>query len=325
MLTLSLFFPHYYYLFLQIEIFAVLFTSKNTPMHIVDDIVKRLGIRRKRHLVPQARKATNRMEWTSTKGLLVIIGGNEDKTKTKTVLSTIAGLSHAQCISIIPTASTYGKELGDEYAAIFTQMGIPKAHVIAARYVGDADSPQYLAMADESDAFFFTGGDQVKLVQVFKETELLKKIYQKHTSGALIAGTSAGAAAVSDVMLFDGDDIGFRKGTVRTTEGFGLLPNITVDTHFTQRNRLPRLAQILARKASRYVIGVDEDTALVIQADGNAFVIGSEIVTFMAASREITTNYEELSDNAFYSVDGLSVSFLAGGAHFDLASWRMIP
>jgi cyanophycinase len=265
----------------------------------------------------------NRMEWTSTKGLLIIVGGNEDKIKTKSVLQYIADNSHASCISIIPTASTYGKELGDEYAAMFTKLGIPKAFVIAARYVGDPDTPEYHAMADESDAFFFTGGDQVKLVEVFKGTTLLQKIYAKHASGALIAGTSAGAAAVSDEMLFDGDDKGFQKGAVKTTPGFGFLPNITVDTHFTQRNRIPRLAQILARRVSPYAIGLDEDTALAIDAAGNATVIGSEMVTFMAVTNAMTTNYEQVQNQAHYSIHGLATSFLAAGGKFHLPSWTM--
>ncbi|MFY7998242.1 MAG: cyanophycinase [Candidatus Kapaibacteriota bacterium] len=261
------------------------------------------------------------MEWTSTKGLLVIIGGNEDKIKKKLVLQYVADNSHATCIGIIPTASTYGKELGDEYAAIFTKMGIPKTHVIAARYVGDADTPEYHAMVDECDAFFFTGGDQVKLVEVFQKSALMQKIYAKHSAGALIAGTSAGAAAVSDTMLFDGDDAGFKKGSVRTMQGFGLLPNITVDTHFTQRNRLPRLAQILASGANLYAIGVDENTALSIDAAGNAFVVGGEIVTFVAATNIFTSNYSNVPQGGLYSVHGLSTSFLAAGERFDLPTW----
>lgn len=265
------------------------------------------------------------MEWTSTKGLLVIVGGNEDKIKTKSVLQFITDNSHAACISIIPTASSYGKELGDEYAELFMKMGIAKTHVIAARYVGDADTPEYHAMVNESDAFFFTGGDQVKLVEVFKGTELLQKIYAKHASGALIAGTSAGAAAASDEMLFDGDEKGFQKGSVKTTQGFGFLPNITVDTHFTQRNRIPRLAQILARKVNAYAIGLDEDTALSIDAAGNAYVVGSEMVTFMAITNATTTNYEQLPNQSHYSVHGLATSFLAAGGKFHLPSWTRLP
>lgn len=264
------------------------------------------------------------MKWTSTKGTLVIIGGNEDKLKAKNVLRYVAEQSKSQCISIIPTASTYGKELGDEYAKIFVELGIPKTHVVAPRYVGDADTPEYLAMLDESDAFFFTGGDQVRLVDVFKNTSAFQKIASKHAQGALIAGTSAGAAAVSDAMLFDGDDEGLLKEAVSVTEGFGFLPLVTVDTHFLQRNRIPRLAQILARKINQYAIGVDEDTALSIDAAGNTLVVGSEFVTFMAASGGIASNYEHLQRKDRFSIHGISLSFLAAGARFHLPSWTMV-
>lgn len=280
--------------------------------------------RKNNHPVSQPRKATNSMESTSAKGRLVIIGGNEDKIKAKNVLRYVAEQSQALCISIIPTASTYGKELGDEYAEIFIEMGIPKAHVVAPRYVGDADTPEYHAMLDESDAFFFTGGDQVRLVEVFKGTIAFQKIASKHAHGALIAGTSAGAAAVSDAMLFDGDDEGLKKDAVSITEGFGFLPFITVDTHFLQRNRIPRLAQILAREANRYAIGVDEDTALSIDSAGNALVIGSEFVTFMAASGGMASNYEHVQRKDRFSIHGVSISFLAAGARFHLPSWTML-
>ncbi|MCS6808486.1 MAG: cyanophycinase [Bacteroidota bacterium] len=267
---------------------------------------------------------THRTESSPNKGTIVIIGGNEDKLGEKAILRYVAEHAHAQCISVIPTASSYGKELGDEYAEIFLQCGIPKAHVIAARYVGDPDAPEYQAMLRESDAFFFTGGDQVRLLEVFRNTEALRIITQKHAQGALIAGTSAGAAAVSDVMLYDGDDEGLKKGTVCTAEGFGFLPCITVDTHFLQRNRLPRLAQILARGVNRYAIGVDEDTALVIHSHGHALVIGSEFVTFMAASFTMTSTYNSVQDNAPFSIHGISLSFLAPGAQFHLPSWTIL-
>jgi cyanophycinase len=274
--------------------------------------------------VSQTRKVLYPMEAT-TKGQLIIIGGNEDKLKTMNILRSVVERAGAQCISVIPTASAYGKELGDEYAAIFTKLGIPKAHVIAARYVGDPDTPEYHAMVDESDAFFFTGGDQVKLVEVFQNTDLFQKIVAKHNAGALIAGTSAGAAAVSEDMLFDGDDQGFKKGSVYTMRGFGFLPNITVDTHFIQRNRIPRLAQILARRVASFAIGVDEDTALAIEPDGMASVVGSEIVTFMRADEErFVSNYDALPYDALYTVSGVSTAFLAAGAKFHLPTWSVV-
>mgnify|MGYP005857426737 CR=1 FL=1 len=274
--------------------------------------------------VSETRKVLYRMEAT-TKGQLIIIGGNEDKLKAMNVLRCVVERSQAQCVSVIPTASAYGKELGDEYAALFMKLGIPKAHVIAARYVGDPDTPEYHAMVDESDAFFFTGGDQVKLVEVFHTTDLFQKIVAKHNAGALIAGTSAGAAAVSEDMLFDGDDQGFKKGSVYTMRGFGFLPNITVDTHFIQRNRIPRLAQILARKVAPFAIGVDEDTALAIEPDGMASVVGSDIVTFMRADESrFATNYDELAYDALYSVAGISTAFLAAGSKFHLPTWSVV-
>jgi cyanophycinase len=262
------------------------------------------------------------------RGFLALIGGNEDKRDAKKILRTVATLRTTTCVSVIPTASMYGRELGEEYVELFLKMnvGITKGHVIDARSREDVlAKPEYVAHLAESDLIFFTGGDQVRLVQAFRNTEAMNMIYDRFLHGATIAGTSAGAAAASNPMIYDGDDEAFMKGAVQHTEGFGFLKTITMDTHFLQRGRIPRLAQFLAQRGSEYAIGLDEDTGIIVSPhDYTCTVFGSAMVTFMQNKGMAWTDYDNVRNGALYSVDGLGISFCASGAKFDLAEWRVV-
>lgn len=266
-------------------------------------------------------------ETPSTRGYLALIGGNEDKRDAKKVLRTVATLRETTCVAVIPTASMYGRELGEEYVELFLKMnvGITKGYVIDARTKEDVlTKPEYVDMLAESDLVFFTGGDQVRLVAAFAGTDAMSMIYNRFLAGATIAGTSAGAAAASNPMIYDGDDEAFLKGAVQHTAGFGFLPNITMDTHFLQRSRIPRLAQFLAARGSEYAIGLDEDTGIIVSPhDHTCTVFGSAMVTFMHNKQMNFTDYDHTKNGALYSVDGLGISFCAADTRFDLTSWKV--
>jgi cyanophycinase len=267
------------------------------------------------------------LQTKQSRGFLALIGGNEDKRDAKKVLRTVATLRQHTCVAVIPTASMYGRELGEEYVELFLKMnvGIAKGYVIDARTKEDVlAKPEYASMLAESDLIFFTGGDQVRLVQAFQETAAMNVIYERFLNGATIAGTSAGSAAASNPMIYDGDDEVFIKGAVQHTQGFGFLPNITMDTHFLQRSRIPRLAQFLAQRGSKYAIGLDEDTGIIVGQDNTCTVFGSAMVTFMHSKAMNFTDYEQVKNGTLYSVDGLGISFGAAGVKFDLAAWRVV-
>jgi cyanophycinase len=262
----------------------------------------------------------------STQGFLVLIGGNEDKRDAKKVLRRVATLRPSACVAVIPTASMYGAELGEEYVDLFLRMniGITKGHVLDVRDAHDAANPALVIMIEEADVIFFTGGDQVRLVQAFAGSAVMQAIYTKFAQGATVAGTSAGAAAASNPMMYDGDEEGFNKGSVQQCEGFGFLPHITMDTHFLQRNRIPRLAQMLSRGSSKFGVGLDEDTAIIVQPNLHCEVIGSAMVTFMHANHLRYSNYNDVRNGALYATDGLDISFLTEGMKFDLNTWQVL-
>ena len=188
----------------------------------------------------------------------------------------------------------------------------------------DVDKPKHFDLINEADVIFFTGGDQVRLVEIFQNSELLELIRDRFSSGVTIAGTSAGAAAASNPMIYDGDNQGFLKGTVSWCEGFGFLSNITIDTHFMERERVFRLTQFLASRKSKYGIGLSEDMAVVISPNKTLEVLGNRVITILSSNNLHYTNYNEIDIDDQITVDGLSLGFLSEGTIFDIEKWKVI-
>jgi cyanophycinase len=253
------------------------------------------------------------------KGHLILIGGSEDKVRNKDVLKEVWQTNKAKKVAIIPTASKYyPRELGEKYSSAFQDLGAEKIEVLDIRTREEADSEKNCKIIQEAECIFFTGGDQVRLVEIFSETRLLHLIKQQFEAGATISGTSAGAAAAGNMMIFDGDEMGFMKGSVNHSEGFGFLDDVTVDTHFLARGRISRLAQFLLRGYSHLGIGIAEDTGLIIYPDEKIKAIGSGMVTFINSSNITFTDYPETKIDEPFSSLGFQLSFFASGMEYDL-------
>jgi cyanophycinase len=263
---------------------------------------------------------------SQNRGILTLIGGAEDKKHDKLVLKRVwEAANKTQKVLVIPTASSYSDELGREYRYIFEEIGAKKVHYLDIRRSEEADRPLHLELMNDADLVFFTGGDQVKLAKIFLGTKLYQLIKKRFLYENLhIAGTSAGAAVQSKTLIYDGDDFGFHKGSVKSCDGFGLLPNITIDTHFMNRNRIPRLAQFLASGESKKGLGVSEDTAMMIYPNDRAEVIGSGIAVLMNADRMNYTNYHDIKEHEFVAANNIRFSFLVHGCMFDFKTWNAI-
>ncbi len=260
------------------------------------------------------------------KGTLVLVGGAEDKQYSKVVLQTIHNLNNAQNILIIPTASRYGVELGNEYKTIFEQFGAAGISVLDINHRATVDKLENLNALAQADLVFMTGGDQVKLAEIFNRTAFLRLLKERHQNENLnIAGTSAGAAVTSTILIYDGDDFGFYKGSVKDDTGFGLMPLATVDTHFMERNRIPRLVQFLASGKSKRGIGISEDTAAFVFPNNTIQIVGSGVVVLIDATNMDYTNYHEITDNQYIATSGIKISFLVHGSKFDLTKWKVLP
>ncbi len=261
----------------------------------------------------------------SQKGVLALVGGAEDKDYDKLVLKRIWEINRAKNIVIVPSASRYVEDLGREYRHIFEELGGLSVNYLDIRRKEDTQLPLYYSLVSEADLIFFTGGDQVRLASIFLGTRLFQLIKRRFLNhGTTIAGTSAGAAIQSKILLFDGDDYGFHKGSVKSSEGFGFLPRIAIDTHFMNRNRIPRLAQFLASGIKKKGIGISEDAGVFIYPNDRMEVVGGGIVVLMNADRMNYTNYFSINEHEFVAANNIRFSFLVHGNMFDLKKWNVV-
>lgn len=258
------------------------------------------------------------------KGYLIIIGGAEDRHEERYVLSNVVRVSQAQNIAVIPSASAYAGGLGEDYFLAFKNLGVANVNILDIRNRNETDNLEYLKIIDQSDLVFFTGGDQVRLFDIIGNTRMMERIKERHLyEGLSIAGTSAGAAVVSDPMIYDGNQYGLFKGSVHFSSGFGLLPGITVDTHFVARGRIGRLTQFLCTGISQRGIGLGENTGLFISPDMTATVYGSGMVTVVSTENVRYSNYNDIVEGMPISIQGIDAGFLQDGCSFDLVRWRI--
>ncbi len=261
----------------------------------------------------------------SKKGHLVLIGGKEEKKGDLVVLKRTIQLNNAKKVIVIPSAShSYSSDVGREYEVLFKDLGADMVSVVDIKKRDEADDPVIIKRVEDADLVFFSGGDQVKLVELMWESKLIKLIKKRYSGGMTIAGTSAGAAASGEMMVYDGDSMGFRKGCVDYTNGFGFIKGISIDTHFTERGRIYRLGEFIASGVESFGMGIGENTGAIIYPDMTLEVIGTGIITLLIRKPTFITNYSQVAYSDSISADGFSLSFLADGTFYDIKKRKII-
>jgi len=257
----------------------------------------------------------------------IAIGGAEDKQGDMTVLKRVLAETgkEAPRVCVITTATEYPDDARQRYMAAFARLGIaPDVQYIDSRAMAArADVVQSVAGAD---VVFFSGGDQSRLTSILAATPVADAIASRFWARDLVvAGTSAGAAAASSLMLTGGDpERGLQKGEVPMTAGFGFIPNAIIDTHFSERNRLSRLFNAVVSNPAIAGIGIDEDTAVVAYADGTLDVVGKGTVTIVNGRNITASNYTAIEAGEEIVAEGVEITRLAGGRKFSLAHRRAI-
>ena len=261
-----------------------------------------------------------------TRGIVMPIGGAEDKVGRMTVLREVvrlAGGTDARVV-VISTASSLGDEITHAYLQIFASLGVTDVVGIRPESRAQAASPDLVQAVVEGTAVFMTGGNQIKLAAIVVGTPLGQAIAAAHGRGALIAGTSAGASIMSTHMVSFGSGGATPKFRMsQVSEGLGLLPQAIIDQHFTQRNRFGRLLALVAGNPAQLGIGVDEDTAAIIRPDGLMEVIGRGVVTVMDGSEALTTAYTATGTQPLMISD-VRLHTLPRGVVFDLTGRRLV-
>jgi cyanophycinase len=259
-------------------------------------------------------------------GTLCVIGGAEDRTGARLVLSEfvrLAGGDGAR-IAVVATASSLGPEILDTYDEVFRSLGAASTVPVRPHTRAEADDPDLARLLDNVDAVFMTGGNQLILAGVMAATRFGAAMQAAYARGAVVGGTSAGASAVSEHMVAFGDEGDTpRQGSAGLAAGLGLLPGVVVDQHFDQRTRYGRLLSLVARSPSLLGVGVDEDTAAVIHGGRVLDVVGTGCV-FVVDGTSIVSDAHLAEQGAPLLVSGAIVHTLPAGARFDLLDRRLV-
>lgn len=282
-------------------------------------------------------------------GTLVIVGGGLDPANGEIYGALLAARPEgAPGIAIIPAASgesaasaraatraleRHGANPADIVTIRLAAVDDPAtAEVDESRWAGNAHDPAEIAAVERAGAIWFLGGDQARIVSTLTtkdggDTPMLAAIRQRLAAGAVVGGTSAGAAIMSEGMIGQGDSMGalLSKGggePLELTRGLGLLPGALVDQHFGERARLGRLAVALTDPAQpqRIGLGIDEDTALIVSLGENrATVAGSGYVTLLDARAAQRTPGQRIG------IEGLTLGLAGAGDSIDLAQTAITP
>lgn len=267
------------------------------------------------------------------RGILIPIGGNEDKGIAENEMYTLEFISQGILanvvresggkeakIVVITTASSIPREVGENYFDAFTKLGCKHISIIDIREREQSENPAYLKAVEEANCLLFSGGDQSKIVDKIGGTTLHQIISRKlYEEAFVLAGTSAGAMCMSEEMISGGHSTeALFKGGVNMRDGLGILPDVIIDTHFIQRGRFGRLSEAVGIFPKLIGLGLSEDTALIIRNGNECEVIGSGMLIVFDPSKLTHNNISILKEGLPVSMTNLVVNILAQGDKYYL-------
>jgi cyanophycinase len=256
------------------------------------------------------------------KGTLLIIGGHEDKKGDKVILREFVRLARSGTLVVATLASkNAGAELWENYQEVFTELGVKQSMHLNVGSREDAREITRMDMIEQADALFFTGGDQLQLTSQLGGTLLCDRIQTfYYERGGVIAGTSAGASVMCETMLVSGNGKESHKigDTLRMAPGLGFVKDMIIDQHFAERGRIGRLLAAVAQNPRILGVGVDEDTAILVEGEECFRVLGSGAV-YVVDGRSVTeTNISQTNSDHTLSIFDVQLHLLSQGDTFDL-------
>lgn len=260
------------------------------------------------------------------KGTLIPIGGNEDKGSdqnesytlefiTEGILASVVQESGGldANIVIITTASSIPEEVGEMYTSAFTELRCTNFEVLDIREREQCDDPKIIKAIEKANCIMFSGGDQSRIVDIIGGTVIhnimLKRFKEEEI---VIAGTSAGAMAMSSEMIYGGSSTeALIKGSIRMREGMAFIDDLIIDSHFIKRGRFGRLAEAVASHPTLIGIGLAEDTGIIIKDCNVCTVIGSGMVIIFDGANLTQNNVASLPVGVPMTMAGITVHVLA--------------
>lgn len=259
------------------------------------------------------------------RGPIMAIGGAEDKLDDKVILATFVQLAGGRDarIVIVPTASSI-EAAGVRYKAIFLGLGASSAEVVYIADRQDANGDAPLDLLQEATGIFLTGGNQMRLSTILGGTRAAELIRRRNAEGAIVAGTSAGASILSSYMVaFGASGETPKQRMAQIVAGFSLAPDLIIDQHFRQRDRIGRLLSLVAANPGLLGVGIDEDTAVLISSDRVLEVLGRHSVTLVDGS-DIYSDIHQVKGYGGVTISGATLHVLTAGRRFDLAGRRLL-
>ncbi len=276
------------------------------------------------------------------KGILIPIGGNEDKGYhtedrfgldfiSEGILSKVVNESGGQDakILVITSASSVPDEVAQNYMDAFTKLGCTHVKTLYVDSTEMAESEEVLNLLRWCDCLMYSGGNQSKITEFMKDTKFHELLMERYRNESfVIAGTSAGAMCMSHEMIAGGSSTeSFFKGAVLMSKGLSLLPELIIDTHFIQRGRFGRTAEAVARFPKLWGVGLAEDTGFIIREGHKAEVIGSGMI-IMFDPHALTHNLiDQLKEGTPLTMTNLITHVLSSGDFIDLKTKeiRVLP
>lgn len=255
-------------------------------------------------------------------GPLVIIGGHEDKEGDRVILEEVARRVNGGKLVIATVASHQPEGYFEAYREAFGAIGLTDLVELYVRERADTLDDKTLATLEGAAGVFFTGGDQLRISSQIGDTPVERRVREIHEAGGVIAGTSAGASVMSEVMMVAGaSGESYRIGELHMAPGLGLLRDVIIDQHFAERGRFGRLLGAVAQNPRVLGVGIDEDTAIVVE--GDVFkVVGCGAVYVVDGAGLTHSNIAEASPSKALSVYDVRMHVLSAGDRFDLERRR---
>jgi len=280
---------------------------------------------------------------SAARGPLVAIGGAEDRSLDLEILSRVFALAPKDNfeVAVIATASAVPEELLPAYESAFKRLGAGTIHALDIRDREQAASPATVEKIRQCGVVFFTGGDQLRLTNVLGGSPVLKAIRERNDGGAVVAGTSAGAVALSATMIYNGAAVvagtsagavalsatmiyngaaadALRKGAVKMASGFGFVEGVIIDSHFLERGRFTRLMEAGATNPEQLGVGIGEDAAVIVHPERILEAIGPGHVVVVDSWNLASSNVADVETGAPVAVEHIVMHALIDGYGFDV-------
>jgi cyanophycinase len=228
-------------------------------------------------------------------------------------------------IEVVTTASKIPKEIGPEYVKALSYLGANNVGILYIERREQASDPEILERLKAADVVMFTGGDQLRLTSILGGTPFHDILLNKYRNEDFIyAGTSAGAAAASNNMIYEGSSSeALLKGEVKITSGLGFIDDVVIDTHFVQRGRIGRLFQAVVGNPKVLGIGLGEDTGLLITNGRQMEAIGSGLVILVDGREIKDTNLTQVELGEPISISHLVTHVMSKYDTFNLDTYKM--